>query len=479
MLAAIQQVQQTPQTPNQGAATNGGFLDFIVAIGAMFMMLQSHKLTRSFLDAIWPNPPGGGRVSGPGGVMKGMMAGIGMTMSRKLINGGINAAKTGVGVAATGGVGGLAGGMKYAKSSDLLGGFLGSGGKGSGGLGNLWQGLGGGKPPGGSGGGEGGATPLLEGSKQSLSGLGEFVGFAREAETAAAAGFAAESLFDSGSTSSGTALALKPSSATKLGLKNGGNSAHEQKKSLGGLLGAIGTGAAEGIGRNALHKMTGNRGFVASDGSGSRNLLGHTIAEFGTVADQTAAQEVSRNSFLPSTELVNAATTNPLAKQDMQKIGQYQHEIDAGQNQLEQAVALQETIRPQYESAFADYQSAENDLNGLEIFKTGYESNGMTNTPEYQQVVANHQVAIERYQAAKTNYETQRGQMERSENMIRTGEARKNTAMNNISKINQNWMPGYKQKNKRFIEAAQAHANRPTLSDLSKPNPYASQKKKK
>ena len=69
--------------------------------------------------------------------------------------------------------------------------------------------------------------------------------------------------------------------------------------------------------------------------------------------------------------------------------------------------------------------------------------------------------------------------MERSENMILTGEARKNTAMNNISKSNQNWMPGYKQNNKRFIKAAQAHANRPTLSNLSKPNPYASPKNKK
>ena len=106
------------------------------------------------------------------------------------------------------------------------------------------------------------------------------------------------------------------------------------------------------------------------DGSSSRNMIRHAIGEFCTVVNQSGPQEVSRSSRLPSVELIQAKKNYLLAPQDMKQIGKYQHEIEAGQTQMDQAVTLQDMIRPQYESALADYQSAENDLKSLFSIKS-------------------------------------------------------------------------------------------------------------
>ena len=50
-------------SPAAPATSNGGFLDFIVAIVALVMMLNAHKFTKELLDHLFP---GGGKGHGPG-----------------------------------------------------------------------------------------------------------------------------------------------------------------------------------------------------------------------------------------------------------------------------------------------------------------------------------------------------------------------------------------------------------------------------
>jgi hypothetical protein len=485
------------------ATSNGGFLDFIVAIAALVMMLNAHKFIKELLDHLFP---GGGKGRGPGAIMSGLMEGVGMEAGMMAFKKGTGAMKAGAGVMAAGGIGGLASAMKYAKDAGgligkdgLVGGMFNRATKSAGGnqLGLYPPGLpsgpdtadptgftmndpdsgggmsfGPGTPSEESGTATGGGTGGMGSTSAGVGGIG-VVGSVSRAGTSGTGASTSGGLFDGASKRNGAATQLRPSAQSKLSeLSNA-----KQKGTVGGMAAAFVGGAASRAWGDIKHKAAGGKGYAGTgqnaDGkpnAGARNILGVAAQEFGGMKNHGAENQVNRDAFVPNKHLMKAADSNdPMAAEDMGRIGTHQSQMEEGAKWMEQGYALQRAIQPDYEAAQTNYDSVSHEVAALDIAKRGYEAQGLTNTPEYQAVAEQHEMAFNRQGAAKITLDNRQKQWDSATNMVHSGDRRMHQSQDAISKINWSWTPEQQRSAPRMMKAAQARAQRKTLSDLGQP----------
>jgi len=450
---------QTPATaPN---VSNGGFLDFLIAVFAMILVLQSHKLTKTFLDHLFP---GGGGGKGPGALMSGLLEGVGMSAGKSIFKGGKNLAKTGAGMTGAAAVGGLAAAHKHAKEK---GGVFGKEGI----LGAMKKRIPELKalPPDGGArmGGPQGFTMGSSGTKANGAGAYSMSFGPGSGTTPSFSNTSHPSgMFDSQSQRSGAHTQLRPSAQNKLDEL----SKLSKTPMEGGIFGAFAKGAKERFTSDAKHKLTGQRGKYAG---GANSMLGLMGQEFGDKDGGNFEQQMIHDSYVPGKALVEAADKNdPMALADLGRIGQHQVEMDEGVGWMEQGQTLRQALESDYDHAKAQHDTASQDVDGFGMMLAGYHANGQLNTPEYQQIASQYQVAQERQKAAKEQFGLRETQMNNAQDMIQRGEQRVISSQNKISKINMGWYPENLQSAPRMVQAAQARANRKGLSDLGQP-PHA------
>lgn len=462
-----------PTTPN---LSNGGFLDFLIAVFAMILVLQSHKLIRSFLDHLFPG--GGGH--GPGALLSGLMEGIGMSTGAAIFDKGKNLTKTGVGMGGAATVGGLAAAHKYMKEN---GGAFGKDGI-----------LGGIKkmvkpdlkqlnPP------DIKALPPDQGARMNgpqgftmrdsadpgvgPDGMGDMFGSSGAGSSGSSMSFGpnmtpssspsshASGLFDPQSNRNGAHTQLRPSAQGKMDELSKLN----PKKSLTGLVNAFGDGAATRFAADLDHKLSGNKNYAG----GAKSLYGVAKQEFGKQGDQAAEAQMIRDTYLPGKDLMAAADKNdPMALSDLSRIGQHQSDMEEGMRWMDQGQTLQQSLQPDYDQAKAEFDAASHERDGFGLMLDGYQANGQVNTPEFKQIQGRYQVVDQRYTVAQEQLKLRQKQMDNASQMIHRGEQRMFSSQNAIGKINMGWYPENARSAPRMIQAAQARANRVTLSDLGR-----------
>lgn len=459
-----------PTTPN---VSNGGFLDFMIAVFAMILVLQAHKLTRSFLDHLFPG--GGGH--GPGSLMSGLMEGVGMSAGSAIFNKGKGLVKTGAGMGGAATVGGLAAAHKYMKEN---GGAFGKDGI-LGGIkkmvtpdlkqlnapgvkalppdqGTRMNGPNGftmGDAPGGAGASSAGATGTSSGTGTGSMSFGPSMGSASTSSSSTSG------LFDPQSNRNGAHTQLRPSAQGKMDEL----SKLAKRDVKGGVFGAFAKGAGDRFKVDAKHKLMGGKGKYAG---GANSVLGVAGQEFsGKSADERAENQIMRDTYLPGKDLMAAADKNdPMALSDLAQIGQHQSEMEEGMQWIDQGQTMQQAIQPQYDQAEAEFDAASQERDGLSIMMNGYIANGQENTPEFAQIQEKYQVADQRFTGAQKQFKLRETQMGDAQNMVSRGEQRVVSSQNAIGKINMGWYPENMRNAPRFVQAAQARANRKTLSDL-------------
>ena len=444
--------------------TAGGFLDFLIAITTLVLILQAHKLAKHFLDQLFP----GGGGSGPGALISGLMEGIGMTAGSKALG----LTKKGLGMAASGGMGGLASALRNAKNADLFGN-------------DSVKGMGGAfksprrspsvlgdderlpasepmalpGPEGSNDFGSGGPTASDEGNTGSSSGTAtdgtSSFSMPRHSSTSSSGANVGDGLFDATSKQGGAYLKLRPSARNKIE-ELAQLPANSEDKAF-----AIGAGQAiKGHVNHALEK--GNL-----RGSGIGGIMNNGNKTLGQYKDATERDQMVRDSYVPTQNLLKAARKNdPMAMSDLERIGGHQQEMEDGMTWMERGQTLQQSIQPEYDQAQKEYDDASQEVDGIGFMMDQYRSQGATNAPEYKGMEASYQRAVERQSTAKTTLDTKQEQMNRAKNMTQRGERRVISAQNSISQINMGWYPENKRSSARMVQAAQDRANRVTLSDL-------------
>lgn len=202
-------------------------------------------------------------------------------------------------------------------------------------------------------------------------------------------------------------------------------------------------------------------------------MLGLMGQEFGDKDGGNSEQQMIHDSYVPGKALVEAADKNdPMALADLGRIGQHQVEMDDGVGWMEQGQTLRLALESDYDHAKAQYDTVSQEVDGFGMMLAGYHANGQMNTPEYQQIASQYQVAQERQKAAKEQFGLRETQMNNAQDMIQRGEQRVISSQNKISKTNMGWYPENLQSAPRMVQAAQARANRKGLSDLGQP-PHA------
>ncbi|MCF8567038.1 hypothetical protein LLE49_20155 [Alicyclobacillus tolerans] len=480
------QTTPTPTTPN---ISNGGFLDFLITVIAMILVLQSHKIVKSFLDHLFPG--GGGH--GPGALVSGLMEGAGMAVGKSLFRGGKGMVKTGVGMTGAAAMGGLAAAHKYAKEN---GSVFGSEGGILGGMkqritpdlkalnppdiqalppdqGPRMDGpkgftMGGGAAPGTgteSNAGMSGSSSTGMGSTSSMS-----FGPGMNSTGTSGTSSGTSGLFDAQSLRHGAHTQLRPSAQSKveeLGKLNA-------SKTPGGLVGAFAQGAKERFTADAKHKLTGQKGYAG----GAHSWLGVAAQEFGGQREQDAEHQMIRDSYLPSKQLMDAAEkSDPLALSDLGQVGQHQGLMEEGLQWIEQGQTLQRALQPEYVRAKVEYDQSHQEVEGLGMILDGYRANGQTNTPAFQQVQSQYDVALGRHQSAEEQFGIRKSQMTQAQNRTARGEQRVVTSQNAIAKINMGWYAERERRSPRMVQVAQARAQRKGLSDLGQA-PYAKRERR-
>lgn len=454
----------TPKTTTPNIS-NGGFLDFLIAVVAMILVLQAHKLAKSFLDHLFP---GGGGGHGPGALVSGLMEGAGIAVGESIFKGGKGLAKTGASMGGSAAVGGLAAAHKHVKASG--GNVFGKDGI----LGGIKkassqkalppdQGIRMDGPKGftmGASTGAGTQTTMSGGSSTGQTGSGaSWMSFGpkvnHDGKHRSASG-----LFDSQSFQNGAHTQLRPSAQSKLDeLSKFSNS----KPTVGGILNAFGQGAQERFKADALHKASGKKGYAG----GTKSLLGVATQEFGQQKDQAIESQAIRDSYVPSKQLLDAAgQQDPLALSDLGQIGHHQSQMDEGVQWIEQGQTLQQALQPEYDQSMADYDQTSQEVDGLGLMLDGYRANGQTNTPEFQKSEANYEAAKVRRQSAEEKFGLRQSQMKQAQSMVDRGEQRVIASQNAISKINMGWYSQSLRNSPRMVQVAQTRANRKGLSDL-------------
>lgn len=468
----------TPPTtppPPSATTTNGGFLDFLVAIAALIMIANAHKFARQFLDHLIP---GGGGGRGMGSLMSGILEGAGMEIGWSGMKQGGRMMKAAGGVATAGGIGGLAAAMKYSKES---GGMLGKDDVGSmlrkttsadgGPLGLYPPGLPGGKDtpkrlPGPrqstSGDSNGGTSESGGSGGATASGFGMSFGPRMESGADSRASSGVGSLFDGASTRNGAATQMKPSAQGKL-------QEVSPKGTTGGVAKAFLGGAANRMKKDIMHKATGGKGYAPA-GEGDRsahNLLGVMGQELGGYRKHEAKNQLDREAFVPGKHLMDSADRGDgFALADVGRIGQHQAEMEEGMQWLEQGNTLKQAIQPDYDAAKSNLYQAEHETNALDVIRDKYKAQGMTNSPEYQEITSRYTAAKTRQEVAESTFKAKENQMTSAENTIIRGDQRVQSSQDAISTINWSWMPERQQNASWMVQAAQARANRPSLSGL-------------
>lgn len=480
-------VGTTTHTPPKApivTPTNGGFLDFLVAIAALIMMINAHKFAKQFLDYLLP---GGGGGKGLGSLMSGIVEGAGMEMGWSAMKKGGQVVKTAGGMAASGGIAGLASAMKYSKDTGLLGkdGAVGSmlnktKSATSGALGLYPPGLPSGKdipklPP----------DPTQFTMRDPVSGTdgssggGFGMSFGPSASSGSSSASPSGALFDGGSMRNGAATQIRPSAKSKL---NDLKQEHEKGTVSGAMKAGFG-GALNRIKSDAKHKATGKRGYagVGMDEYGNQNrsannILGVASQEFGGHRED---QQLARDAFVPGKHLMDEADQGDLfALTDVAKIGQHQADMEQGMQWLEQGQSFHQKLMPEYESAQKEVEASASDVDTYGIMKSAYEAKGMTATPEYQEIESRYTAAVTRKQAAESILAPLSSQKEQAETLMRRGDDRVRDSQDAISKINWSWKPEKKQNSARLIQKAQARGNRPSLSGLGQaPNHHSKRSK--
>ncbi|SFU95241.1 hypothetical protein [Alicyclobacillus macrosporangiidus] len=467
--------------------TTGPFLDFLVAVVALVLMLQSHRLIRSFLDHLIPY--GGGGRSGPGALLSGLMEGIGIGMGEKFLGAGVNAMKATAGLAASAGIAGLAGARAFLKQASLkkhlpkITGRDDSAVKSSS-PGNVFESLTGGNDA---------ALGLPSPEAEAWTMFDPFTsqthrgpGIARVLNTTGTAGTTGAStteagaagseprkgrnttgfgssdapLFDHASRVHGAHTRLMPSSMEKL-------AALEQRPTYRNAANAFLGEARRRLKQDLHHKATSfHLGHRSSGYAGAHNILGVAMQEFG---DRSAESKLYHDSTLPSVELLRAAAEggpNSDAAEDLTRIGQYQSELEQGMRWMMEGDEQQQRLSPSYESAKAAYEFAEDEVNVAAARLDEARQAKHEGTPMFAQLQAEYEHAIRRRDEAKDRYLPLKAQMERARNLSQRGEKRVVDAQNSISRINWKY---YKNPSQSMMQQARVRANRVGLSDLSSP----------
>lgn len=463
---------QLPSSGNTGNTTNGGFLDFIVAITCLICMLMTHKFIRHFLDMLIP---AGGR----GGMFgSALMEGMGLTVGSKIASGGMKAAKSIGGLTGAAGIAGLASAlkkpvdmnaMKQSLKKPLAGGVATGGAKGGalglypGGIGtspdplSLGDGAmkygdgftmhdpgmddnsGGGIPGGGAG---TGSTDASSGFSSASAGSSMFSGASGNATGNTRA------VFDKGSKASGAFTKLSPGA--------------------GGALDRFMSGAGNRLKSDVKHKLrNGDGSFRGSYAGGADNLLGVAMQELKGVRQHNAGSTVSHDTMVPSKEITKAAGNHDsFAEIQMQNIGRHQADMLQGYEWMEQGQQLMDATEPQFEEVGMELEALDNDFDKSSSMVTAMEFAGLSESTAYQEAQQN-QAAIEtQRQEVKHRYERLQAQMESGQRMYQRGEKRVINAQNNIGKINYGFYGDRKRNSKYMIDAAAKAAGRKSLSDL-------------
>jgi len=444
-------------TAASGPTTNGGLVDFIVAIVCMIVLLQAHKLLREFLDKI---VPGGGR--GPSALFSGIAEGMGLAAGMSLFRGGTKVLGSAATLGASAGVAGLAGAFAHPKGAGSI-------------LSDLWSHM---KPR--------RSQPFEEPSPMpEAPGLPEGEDPLRL--TGGAAGFTTSDGLR------GPGLGERYDASEPSG-------APEQKRARDE---AVNTafdvtsqhhGAYTRMMPSAEHKATSvakSKSRLHAAGLAFQNQLSADVRAWGvegkrpkvTLASLVRAGErgyreqqdahltdrLLRDAHRPSEALQQAAQTgDPIAMAHLRTVGVWQSHLAEGllwMDQGEKAAALSE---PSYQDAKARLDAAEANVESAGIAVSGYTAAGDTSSRGALAAKAKYEQAVEQREHVKSEYAAREQQRQAAEQLRSRGEQRVLQSQNEISKINYAWYPE-QQNTKRLRELAIARAGRTSLSDLSEP----------
>ena len=468
---------QNPTTSSSGGAggvaTNGGFLDFIIAITCLICMLMTHKFIRHFLDML---VPAGGR----GGMFgSALMEGMGLAVGGKLAGGAMNmtkkAAKTVGGLSGAAGLAGLASAFKkpvdmsaLKKPINVPGGGAGV----DGGMAGLNPaGIGASDSPLGLG---DGSVSYGDGFTMQGLGMGDSLGSEIPGANDGTGSMGASSGFSSAAASSsmfagtsGNATSNKTGAVFDKGSKASG-AFTKLSPGASGALGRFAQGAGNRLKSDIKHKLhNGDGRFRGNYAGGADNLLGVAMQEFEGVKQHNAQGAINHDTMFPSKEIKKAESNgDPFAAMQMQNIGQNQADMMQGYDWMKQGQQLMDVTEPQLEGVGTELEALDNDFDRGGSMITAMEMAGLSESTAYQEAQQN-QAAIEtQRQEVKHRFERLQAQMDSGQRMYQRGEKRVINAQNNIGKINYGFYGDRKRNSKYMIDAAAKAAGRKSLSDL-------------
>ncbi|MFD1674858.1 hypothetical protein [Alicyclobacillus fodiniaquatilis] len=487
----------------------GDFLDLLVAITCLVCILRAHKVIRHFLDLLIPGGPG------PGGLGHAMMEGLGFGAASSMVKGGLNAGKAavglGAGLAASAGMGGLAAVAKNRAAKAAMP-SLGSN------ISNAVNGMANGNsspnslyPAGLPGNTNQPAGFLGDGQAKTSTGYGEGEGFTfndpnvsrqsqpfnfSDAEDNSTQNSnpsfsnSKNSTFGNLGSNSNTAQG-SPGSQTSHGPKR--NNTYDQSSRKGGAYTrvnpsaqsrlarevqegfgvdeeksdrqAFSEGAKERFNNDLKHRfLDGNKGY-----SRGRSLMGVAFRDLND-ANEGKESAMNSNQFLSNSliprddMLTDYNSGDPIAAESLMEIGAEQMAMQEAYGWIDQADQMETAIQPAYEDSERDYNYAEAEYRQHSNLVLEMRARGMTDSPDYQQAVAELGAMELRRDSAQNTFKMRREQLDNVQDLRSRGTTRVTQARERIYSLNSSYNPANQRQ--RNIEAAMRTAGRRTFSDL-------------